>query len=124
MALTEVKTKTLHYFKDEDGKMQGECKWWYSNGPPQKHCFYKDGKKHGEYKWWYSNGELQEHSFYKDGKFHGEYKSWDRNGQLRRHCFYKDGKKVIDFIDNPELYPVTEEDKTVFVIKYGSGQWL
>jgi antitoxin component YwqK of YwqJK toxin-antitoxin module len=101
MALTEYKTDTEHYCKDEDGKLQGEYKWWWnSDGKLQKHCFFKDGKKHGEYKW------------------------WDRNGQLRRHCFYNNGKKVIDFLKNPALYPTTDEDKTVFVLKYTSARFL
>jgi antitoxin component YwqK of YwqJK toxin-antitoxin module len=125
MALTEVKTKTEHYFKDEDGKYQGEHKfWWNSDGQLMQHCFYKDGEFHGKCKQWDRNGQLRRHCFYKDGKFHGEYKWWNSDGQLYEHCFYKDDTKVINFKDNPELYPVANEDKTVFVIKYGSGQWL
>ncbi len=34
--------------------------------------YYIDDKLEGEYKWWYSNGHLRHQSYYKDGKKKGE----------------------------------------------------
>jgi antitoxin component YwqK of YwqJK toxin-antitoxin module len=124
MALKEFNTKTKHYFIDENGHKQGEYKEWHDNGQLYVHCFFVDGKQHGEYKWWYENGQLWEHCFYVDGNRHGECKAWYSNGQLQMHCFYQNGEVVVDFTNNPDLYPVTDEDKTYLVLKYGSGKWL
>jgi hypothetical protein len=54
----------------------------------------------------------------------GEYKTWWSNGQLCEHCFFVDDKEVIDFLDEPEEYPTSDEAKTYFALKYGSGKWL
>jgi antitoxin component YwqK of YwqJK toxin-antitoxin module len=148
MALKEIKTKYQHYFEDESGKKQGEYKWWNDNGKLRGHCFYVDGnihsefkrwhlngqlcvhcffvddKRHGEFKRWYPNGQLSRHCFYVDGKPHGEYKAWYSDGQQLEHCFYVDDKVVIDFLKDPDLCPVTDEAKTYFALKYGSGKWL
>jgi antitoxin component YwqK of YwqJK toxin-antitoxin module len=146
--LTEHKSETEHYFIDENGQKQGEYKWWYENGQLRLHCFYVDGKRHGEFKRWHENGQLWMHCFYVDGKRQGEYKAWWTNGQLYIHCFYVDGKlhgeyklwhsngkqwkhlyyvddkEVIDFRDEPEEYPTSDEAKTHFALKYGSAKWL
>jgi antitoxin component YwqK of YwqJK toxin-antitoxin module len=98
--LTEIKTDTEHYFEDEFGNKQGEYKAWYSDGQLWVHCFYVDDKVHGEYKLWYSDGQI-----------------WV-------HCYYVDDSKVIDFRDEPDEYPTSEEAKTYFALKYGSGKWL
>jgi antitoxin component YwqK of YwqJK toxin-antitoxin module len=122
--LTEHKSKCQHYFKDENGQKQGECKWWHDNGQLWMHYFYVDGKQHGEFKSWYENGKLGVHCFFVDGKRHGEYKERYSSGQLWRHCFYVDDKIVIDFFKDPDLCPVTDEDKTYFALKYGWIKWL
>jgi antitoxin component YwqK of YwqJK toxin-antitoxin module len=124
MALKEIKTDTEHYFEDEFCQIHGEYKWWYSNGQLGRHCFYVDDKLHGEYKRWYDNGQLLVHCFYVDDNRHGEFKRWYSDGQLSKHCFYVDGNKVIDFLDDPEEYPTSDEDKTYFVLKYGWTKWL
>ena len=66
-----------------DGKLEGECKWWYENGQLEEQAFYRDGKLEGEYKWWYENGQLKMQAFYRNGKLEGECKSWYENGQLQ-----------------------------------------
>jgi antitoxin component YwqK of YwqJK toxin-antitoxin module len=100
MALKEIKTELEHYFVDESRQIQGEYKSWWTNGQLCVHCYLVDGNTHGELKWWYSDG------------------------QLREHCYYVDGKGVINFLEEPELYPSTDEAKTHFALKYGSGKWL
>jgi antitoxin component YwqK of YwqJK toxin-antitoxin module len=122
--LTEHKSKYQHYFEDENGHRQGESKWWHSSGQLGRHCYYVDGKLHGEYKWWNDNGKLRGHCFYVDGKLNGEYKTWHDHGQPWVHCFYQNGEVVIDFFKDPDLCPVTDEVKTYFALKYGSGKWL
>jgi antitoxin component YwqK of YwqJK toxin-antitoxin module len=122
--LTEHKSKYQHYFIDENGKKQGEYKWWWSNGKIWEHRYYVDDKRHGEYKAWHLNGQLSRHCYYVDGKLHGEFKLWHENGQLWVHCFYQNGEVVVDFTKNQDLYPVTDEVKTYFALKYGWSKWL
>jgi antitoxin component YwqK of YwqJK toxin-antitoxin module len=124
MALKEIKTEFKHYFEDESGKKQGEYKLWHVNGQLREHCYYVDGNLHGEYKWWHLNGQLSQHCYYVDGKRHGEYKLWYSDGQPWVHCYFVDEKIVIDFCYEPEKYPTSEEAKTHFALKYGSGKWL
>jgi antitoxin component YwqK of YwqJK toxin-antitoxin module len=124
MALKEIKTETEHYFEDESGQIQGEYKLWYSSGQLREHCYYVDGKLNGEYKWWHENGQLWVHCFYMDGNIHGEFKLWHYNGQLGIHCFYQNGEVVVEFRDEPDEYPTSDEAKTYFALKYGSGKWL
>ena len=66
--LKEIKTKSEHYFVDDQGRKQGEFKYWYENGQLRIHKFYRDGKLYGESKSWYDNGQLETHRFFKDGK--------------------------------------------------------
>ena len=58
MKLTEIKTETQHYFKDEHGKRHGEYKYWHYNGQLYIHTHNLNGKVHGEFKHWYENGQL------------------------------------------------------------------
>lgn len=94
--LTEHKTNGYHYFKDKQGRKQGEAKWWYKNGKLGAHCFYVDDNRQGESKWW-----------------------CEKNDQLWCHNFFVNDKEVIDFLEHPELYPNTYEARTSFALKYG-----
>jgi hypothetical protein len=40
------------------------------------------------------------------------------------HCYYVDDKIVIDFHEEPEEYPTSDESKTYFALKYGWTKWL
>ncbi len=85
--LREIRSKTVNYFVDGNGKVQGEFK------------SYDD------------NGQLLEHSFYQNGKHHGEYKDYCRNGQLFEHTFYY---QDIDLHVNPK--DLTEKDKAYMLL--------
>ena len=124
MPLTEHKTKSQHYYTDESGRYQGEFKTWYKNGQLRGHCFFKDGNFHGECKWWHSNGQLEYHCFYIDDRWHGECKRWHSDGKLALHSFDIEGKEVVDFLENPELYPTTPEAKVFFALMYGAGELI
>ena len=92
MELKHIKTKTEEYYKDEQGRMQGEYKWFYKNRNLYAHCFYKDDKRNGECKEFYESGNLSVQSFWKKGKRNGKYKRFYENGNLSVQCFCKDDK--------------------------------
>ena len=94
--LTEVKTKTEHYFKDEQG-MQGE------------------------YKTWYINGAILEHCLFKDSIFHGEYKRWDDDGRLAKHDFDCNDKNITDEVKAlvKDILNITQEERLLIKLKWG-----
>lgn len=97
--LNEVKTDAVHYYEDESGRKQGEYKLFH-------------------------NGKITVYGFYKNNNLHGEFKVWDLDEMLQEHSLYVDGKKEVDFIKNPDAYPKTDEDKTAFILRYGSGPFI
>ncbi len=111
--LTEIKTKFLHYFVDENNLRQGEYKTFHENGVLWIHAFYLNNKLHGEYKLTSITGQLLEHTFYQNGKLHGGRRIFCRNGDKRRATFYYQG---IDLHVDPDT--LTEKDK-VYIIMSG-----
>ena len=71
MKLKHIKTKTHDYYEDAQGRLQGESKWYYSNGQLYEHSHYKDNKYHGEYKWYNEDKTLDYHTYYENGKDKG-----------------------------------------------------
>lgn len=143
--LKEYHNKREHYFKDENGKKQGEYHAWYSDGTKEKQCSCKDGKVNGEYTTWYINGKQKEHCFCVDGcvegkweewhdngiqaeagfcvnsEKHGEFRRWARNGNNIEHIFYYRGVSVtfpvMVLVDN--IDNITEEERLIIKMKYG-----
>lgn len=113
--LKEYKDEEFHYFKDENGLIQGEYKEWWSNGIMAMHCFYVDDMLHGEYKYWHTNGRIGAHYFFVDDEKQGEFKSWNLEGKLNEHCFYIGGVET-SFDKIP--YPETELARMYFKLKY------
>ena len=103
----------------KEGKRNGPCTMWYSNG--QKKAFYnytncmlngvcttwsEDGKKTSEitYKlnmrdgksiWWYPNGQKELEENYKDGKYEGVHCSWYENGIKCSERIIVNGKRYM-----------------------------
>jgi len=119
MKLEEVRTRTRHYYVDEEDNIQGEYIRYYDDAPSviRSACTYIDDKKEGLYVHFYRNGKVDSVSEYvnneKDGEYvswhknggvctrttfrkgveNGEYMDWHANGQLWEHLFFKDGRE-------------------------------
>jgi antitoxin component YwqK of YwqJK toxin-antitoxin module len=111
--LKEIKTKTYHYFVDEDNRIQGEYKDYHENGQLWVHSFYINGNRHGEYKSFYGNGRKFEHIFFQNGNIHGEYKAYHDNGIILRETFFYQGKDL-----NVDPDTLTEKDK-IYIMMSG-----
>ncbi len=111
--LTEIKTKTEHYFVDENNLKQGEYKTYHDNGQLYIHTFYINSIPHGEFKSYYHTGNLWAHTFYQNGKHHGESKVYYDNDQLRYVTFFYQGNDLK--VDPATL---TEKDK-VYIMMSG-----
>ena len=97
--MKEIKTKTEHYYKDNNGRKQGSYKSYYSNGQLMVDAVYKDNKHDGPYKSYHYNGQLEVETFYKDGKRNGPYKKYHDNGQLESDLIFKDGEDITDLVN-------------------------
>ena len=74
-----------------DGKLDGVCKWFYSNGNPEMEVTYSMNELNGEAMRWYENGGLEEKSLYKDNKYDGVVEEYNVFGVLTKKTTYKDG---------------------------------
>jgi antitoxin component YwqK of YwqJK toxin-antitoxin module len=75
----------------EQGKEQGELRYWYENKQLKEIRLYTLGKKEGKHQGWYEDGAIRFEYNYLNDNFHGEYKDWFRNGQLFRSWNFKNG---------------------------------
>ena len=140
--------QTKRKLTEVNGKRHGEYKEWHKNGQLRTHCFFHHGKIHGEYKQWRRDGQPLGYHVYHHGELYGEYKTWYSNGSLERHCFYSHlhihgeckllqedgtlihhglwihGNQVIDFLEQPELFPTTEGARLSLKLKYGDAPFL
>lgn len=102
-----------------DGKKEGKCKVYYSNGNINVICnyvnnklngeyinyfcntpgqiydigYFLDGKRQGECKRYYDNGQLLEIYYCVNNKRHGEYLSYYRDGTMLQNINYNNGRK-------------------------------
>ncbi len=109
--LKEIKTRRLHYFVDENIRIQGECKRYHSNGQLWEHVFYKNGNRHGKYISYYDNGVLCCHTSYQNGELHGECRTFFMNALPDFSTFYFQG---INLDINPDT--LTERDKAYIML--------
>jgi len=74
-----------------NGKIEGKCIYWYSNGKLKAIYYFIDGMKNGRMKEWWKNGNLKFDIIYANDKYHGEYKVYFRNGQIKKQINYING---------------------------------
>lgn len=77
--------------KYNDGKLNGECKWYYESGKPMMVSTYVMGVLEGEAWRWYENGQKEAHFFFKNNKKDGVSESFNVAGILVKKETYKDG---------------------------------
>ncbi len=99
----------------KDGKLNGDCFWYFSNGRPDMKAHYDMNVMEGEVLRWYENGNIQSRYYikkdqydsifesynvfgnlvkiehYKEGVLHGEYKQWYDSGKLFMEGAYNEG---------------------------------
>ena len=119
--LTEHKSNAAHYFRDDEGRLQGYYLRYDLAGKLVEHAHYIDNHHHGEFKRWWGNGQLGVKGFYYNGGRHGESKSWWENGTLSKHAFYLHDEDITDEIiaSMGELQNHTLSDRLVIRLKYG-----
>ncbi len=109
--LKEIKTKTQHYFVDEQNRIQGEYRDYHENGQLWEHSFRLNDIRHGEYKEYRENGRLWSCSFFQNGNLHGEYKEYRENGIIDYATLFYQGN---DLEVDPNT--LTEQDKAYIML--------
>ena len=100
---------------ERDGKREGKCKTWYSNGSyhednyqnGERNGIYKrlrsdltlhivgnhmNGRDHGKRITYRKNGAKRKVEWHAYGNNHGKYKAWYKNGNIRLSCNYWHGQ--------------------------------
>lgn len=106
----------------ENEKLNGECFWYYANGKPLMHAFFKDNVKEGPFTRWHENGNLMEDGYYKNGEFDSIYHSYTLAGILASEEHYKDGLLNGDFKKWYENGQVFQDGQ--YVDDMMDGSWL
>lgn len=75
----------------DNGKLNGECVWYYSNGKKMNQATYRDGEIDGESKKWFENGQLFQEGSYVDGMMDGLWFVYYPSGALAAKAEYKMG---------------------------------
>lgn len=75
----------------KDGKLNGECFWYYYNSKPEMKTTYELGKLNGETVRWYENGNIQSRYFIKDDNYDSIFESYNVYGVLIKEEHYKEG---------------------------------
>ncbi len=86
--LTEIKTKTEHFFVDEFKRKQGEYRRYTDSGVLVQHSNFLNNLFHGIFLSYYECGQLFCYVEYDNGRFHGEYTWYEKNGTVIRSTWY------------------------------------
>lgn len=77
----------------KDGKLNGDCVWYYSNGKKALQAYYKDDLKEGHLMRWYVDGVLEEDCWYKNDQLDSVYRSYSKQGKLVSEAYYDEGRQ-------------------------------
>lgn len=94
----------LHY---RDGKLNGECVWYYANGNLQMQADFCDDLKNGHSLRWYENGCIAEDCWYKKGVLDSIYRSYSVKGILALEEYYVGGERngqVKKWFENGQIF--------------------
>lgn len=91
----------------KDGRLNGNCVWYYPNGKPELTINYVMDTLQGESLRWYENGYMQSRCFYKDNHYDSIFESYNVTGNMVKSEYYKKGVKhgpITQWYDNGELF--------------------
>lgn len=90
---------------NQQGKLDGELRVYYTNGNVAEVKNYKDGKQHGKTSLYTEKNELISEYTYVNDKLHGEAKIYDPKGNIVAEGIYRNNKRhgIWKFYENGKL---------------------
>ncbi|MBK8846177.1 MAG: toxin-antitoxin system YwqK family antitoxin [Bacteroidetes bacterium] len=81
-----------------NGKREGETKWYNQDGKLITMYTYKDGRLEGPIKEYYANGTVQKEGNHINDVEEGEWKEYSEDGKLKKTVLYKNGTVVKEIL--------------------------
>ncbi|MBO0357222.1 hypothetical protein J0X19_04645 [Hymenobacter sp. BT186] len=75
-----------------NGQTDGEWRWTYANGQPQRVRHFQKGQLEGVAEDYYANGQLKSRTTYHNDEQEGAYESFYRDGQRYQTGYYRNGQ--------------------------------
>jgi len=89
-------TKELVY--NDEGNLEGTCKWYFDNGQIETLKIFKDGVIDGYFVDYYRKGNIFKHGWVKDGESVGLWEYFYRNGTLKSTKYFIEGEQHGDVV--------------------------
>ena len=77
------------YYKNKEGKIEGQAQFWYENGKPELTAYYKNGKLDGTLTRYSEDGKMLTSDEYKAGVQDGISREYFPNGKVKTEMTYK-----------------------------------
>ncbi|MCC6235618.1 MAG: toxin-antitoxin system YwqK family antitoxin [Verrucomicrobiales bacterium] len=74
-----------------DGRLEGLCEGWSTNGALEVSEHFRDGVSHGLRTKWYPNGVRRSEATIEHGRIHGRFQRWHEDGSLAESMSMVDG---------------------------------
>lgn len=105
----------------KDGKLNGDCLWYHSNGKKKMQSHYDMNVMNGETVMWYENGNLEARYFAKDNEYDSIFESYNVDGKLVKQENYRGGVKhgaMRQWYDSGKIFVVGQYEDGMF-----DGEW-
>ena len=107
---------------DEQGRKQGNWKWYYSDGSLRSTGSYVDDLQSGKWVFFDENGNTIQTGVFRSGMFHGEWVWYYSNGSLHRKENYRLGKEDGLFSEWNQYNEILLEG--VYDLGFKQGEWI
>ena len=78
----------------KEGKYDGVCTFYWSNGNIAHQAFFDDGICNGDQLFYYKNGQIQSHNKMKNDVRHGLCKEYNEDGTVVRVIRFENGEEI------------------------------
>jgi antitoxin component YwqK of YwqJK toxin-antitoxin module len=85
-----TRDETVLFYLDNDKKLHGLYRCYYTNGKLKEECTYKHGLFHGLMRSWHPNEKPEYTGEFHNGKHVGTHQEWHPNGGLRSSIEYNE----------------------------------
>ena len=100
----------------KEGKYDGVCTFYWSNGNTAHEAFFEDGGCSGEIFFYYPNGQIQAVEQFKNNVRHGICKQFSEDGTIVFLSRYEDGEEVHNESNSKLNFLLTRTKKFAYLV--------